>query len=318
MVLFEYCSGGCLETMVTAAAAVGRSIEDEPALAVELIGYMVDVACAMEYLSKLRCVHRDLATRNVLLAGDGSAKLADFGLSRRLSVEEGVYEQVTARPLPVRWMAPEALIGQKGSLVLDVQTDIWSYGVLVWEAMSLGALPYNDVAGLEAPGAVALYVANGGRLGRPAGCSERFHNALLECWAEEPSERPPFESLSRKMAAFRSEWDGQGGVLPGLSEHQQPRISDELRIKQLLSEINPSELVEWSKSTISALVTEALLREAALGPGSFCFRARFLLPPFLSVSLCFFSVDVASTCLIVVGGLIFGLDVGAAAQTLLG
>lgn len=101
MVLFEFCGNGSLEDILETAAEEDKTVADLGIY--RLTSFLVDVAAAMEYLGEIKCVHRDLATRNVLVTAEDVAKVADFGLGRQLEADE-VYDAVTARPLPARWM----------------------------------------------------------------------------------------------------------------------------------------------------------------------------------------------------------------------
>lgn len=140
---------------------------------------------------RLNCVHRDLASRNVLITAGDVAKVADFGIGRLLSEGEKVYEFSTERPLPLGWMSPEDMKTCTGS----VTGDVWAFGVLLWETASLAEAPYDGVTD------ILLYLETGARLLRPADCPDLWYLAMRECWSADPVMRPSFESLHRRLNA---------------------------------------------------------------------------------------------------------------------
>ena len=98
------------------------------------------VCKGMEYLGSRKCIHRDLAARNILVAKDYIIKIADFGLARDVQIND-YYRKKGEGFLPVRWMAPESLFYRR----YTIQSDVWSFGILFWEIMSMGGQPYPEV-----------------------------------------------------------------------------------------------------------------------------------------------------------------------------
>ncbi|XP_051568819.1 tyrosine-protein kinase receptor Tie-1-like isoform X2 [Myxocyprinus asiaticus] len=175
-----------------------RVLETDPAFAKEhgtastltsqqLLQFAADVATGMHYLSDKQFIHRDLAARNVLVGENLVAKIADFGLSRG----EEVYVKKTMGRLPVRWMAIESL----NYSVYTTKSDVWSFGVLLWEIVSLGGTPYCGMTCAE------LYekLPQGYRMEQPRNCDDEVYELMRQCWRDRPYERPPFSQISVQL-----------------------------------------------------------------------------------------------------------------------
>ncbi|BHF73666.1 hypothetical protein SprV_0401674800 [Sparganum proliferum] len=164
-----------------------------PLFRADLFSMAVDVANAMAHLTSFRISHGDLAARNVILAGDFTAKLCDFGLAR--SYDDSPEDKVSVDRLPIRWSAPELLANPP---VWHPKSDVWSFGVLLWEIFSLGSTPYPTCATEEA---VADRVLSGWRLTAPTFVPRQleslFSHLLSSCWGAvgQPDSRPPFSEL---------------------------------------------------------------------------------------------------------------------------
>ncbi|KAL4635000.1 tyrosine-protein kinase receptor Tie-1 isoform X1 [Arapaima gigas] len=179
-----------------------RVLETDPAFAKEhctastltsqqLLQFAVDVATGMHYLSEKQFIHRDLAARNVLVGENLVAKIADFGLSRG----EEVYVKKTMGRLPVRWMAIESL----NYSVYTTKSDVWSFGVLLWEIVSLGGTPYCGMTCAE------LYekLPQGYRMEKPRNCDDEVYELMRQCWRDRPYERPPFSQISLQLSRMQ-------------------------------------------------------------------------------------------------------------------
>ena len=141
----------------------------------------------MEYLGTMKCIHRDLAARNVLVAKNLVIKIGDFGLARDVHKND-YYRKVGDGWLPIRWMAPEAVFERKYTSM----SDVWSFGVLLWEIMSLGASPYPSDTKMEV---IFQMLKEGHRMERPKNCSIEIYLIMRDCWNHSPDQRPSFSSL---------------------------------------------------------------------------------------------------------------------------
>ncbi|KAJ8921659.1 hypothetical protein NQ315_010568, partial [Exocentrus adspersus] len=155
---------------------------------VELLKMCVDVSKGCKYLEEMHFVHRDLACRNCLVSSTDTesriVKIGDFGLARDI-YKNDYYRKEGEGLLPVRWMSPESLVDG----VFTSQSDVWAFGVLLWEIMTLGQQPYPARTNLE----VLHYVRKGGRLGKPTDCPEDLYKLMLKCWEFVPERRPTFK-----------------------------------------------------------------------------------------------------------------------------
>lgn len=156
------------------------------------INFAYDACCGMEYLERQRVVHRDLAARNVLISHDGAAKVADFGLART----DLRPDDTAQAKLPIKWTAPEALKYNKFSN----KSDMWSFGILLWEIYSFGRVPYPRIPLAE----VVRHVERGYRMEAPEGCPAEPYELMRAAWQQEPAARPAFSNARARLHAIRA------------------------------------------------------------------------------------------------------------------
>ncbi|XP_044151397.1 fibroblast growth factor receptor 3 isoform X1 [Bufo gargarizans] len=192
-VLVEYASKGNLREYLRARRPPGMDysfdtckIPAEQLTFKDLVSCAYQVARGMEYLASQKCIHRDLAARNVLVTDDNVMKIADFGLARDIHNID-YYKKTTNGRLPVKWMAPEALFDR----VYTHQSDVWSFGVLLWEIFTLGGSPYPGIPVEE----LFKLLKEGHRMDKPANCTHELYMIMRECWHAVPSQRPTFKQL---------------------------------------------------------------------------------------------------------------------------
>ncbi|KAM9111453.1 fibroblast growth factor receptor 3-like [Pangshura tecta] len=191
-ILVEYASKGNLQQYLRDHRPPNTFPLDTCKLPEEQLTFKDLVSCAyqvsrgMEYLASHKCIHRDLAARNVLVTEDNVMKIADFGLARDVA-NISCYKKTTSGRLPVKWMAPEALFDG----VYTHQSDVWSFGVLLWEIFTLGGSPYPGIPSQE----IFKFIEEGNRLDKPANCTHDLYMIMKECWHVVPLARPTFKQL---------------------------------------------------------------------------------------------------------------------------
>ncbi|XP_069500975.1 tyrosine-protein kinase receptor UFO-like isoform X2 [Ambystoma mexicanum] len=151
-----------------------------------LVGFLVDIASGMDYLSSRGFIHRDLAARNCMLREDLRVCVADFGLSRKVYSKD-YYRQGVVSRMPVKWMAIESIT----EYIYTPKTDVWSFGVTMWEVLSCGMTPYPGVQNHE----MYLHLQRGNRMEKPPLCPGELYEAMCRCWQECPARRPVFSEL---------------------------------------------------------------------------------------------------------------------------
>lgn len=172
----------------------GRSSEEDearedlrPLNLSDLLQFSSQVAQGMAFLASKNCIHRDLAARNVLISDGRVAKICDFGLARDIMNDSNYVVKGNAR-LPVKWMAPESIF----DCIYTVQSDVWSYGILLWEIFSLGKSPYP---GMVVNSKFYSMVKQGYQMARPDFAPLEMYSIMQACWSLEPTRRPTFDQI---------------------------------------------------------------------------------------------------------------------------
>ncbi|KAG9278768.1 epidermal growth factor receptor-like [Astyanax mexicanus] len=151
-----------------------------------LLNWCVQIAKGMNYLEDRHLVHRDLAARNVLVKTPQHVKITDFGLAKLLSADEKEYHADGGK-VPIKWMALESILHR----TYTHQSDVWSYGVTVWELMTFGTKPYDGIPASE----IAGVLEKGERLPQPPICTIDVYMIMVKCWMIDAESRPRFREL---------------------------------------------------------------------------------------------------------------------------
>ncbi|XP_037073486.1 ALK tyrosine kinase receptor-like [Pollicipes pollicipes] len=205
-IVLELLSGGDLKSFLRESRPTP---ERPPSLKIQdLLTCAIDVAKGCEYLENKRFIHRDIAARNCLLTTKGPGrvvKIADFGMSRDI-YRADYYRKGGRTMIPVKWMPPEAFLDG----VFTTKTDVWSFGVLLWEVMTLGQLPYPGRGNTE----VMQLVMDGGRLDSPPNCPRPVYGVMCQCWQRVPEERPSFTTVLERLDYCLQDPDVMAAPLP--------------------------------------------------------------------------------------------------------
>ncbi|XP_073250033.1 uncharacterized protein [Porites lutea] len=155
-----------------------------------LMAFAWHICQGMDYLARKGYVHRDLAARNVLIGENKIAKVSDFGLSRHV-YEEKVYHGKPNRKLPLKWMSTEAIFDH----TFTTKSDVWAFGVVLWEIVTLGGTPYPTIESKE----LFRLLKNGYRMEKPDTCNKELYKMMHDCWQDNPENRPTFTQIRETL-----------------------------------------------------------------------------------------------------------------------
>ncbi|XP_028827210.1 ephrin type-A receptor 5 isoform X2 [Denticeps clupeoides] len=179
MIITEYMENGSLDTFLKK--------NDGQFTVIQLVGMLRGIASGMRYLSDMGYVHRDLAARNILVNSNLVCKVSDFGLSRVLEDDPEAAYTTRGGKIPIRWTAPEAIAFRK----FTSASDVWSYGIVMWEVMSYGERPYWEMSNQD----VIKAVEENYRLPGPMDCPAALYHLMMDCWQKDRNCRPKFEEI---------------------------------------------------------------------------------------------------------------------------
>uniref|UniRef100_A0A4W4E7I8 Ephrin type-B receptor 3 n=1 Tax=Electrophorus electricus TaxID=8005 RepID=A0A4W4E7I8_ELEEL len=218
MIVTEFMENGALDSFLR--------LNDGQFTVIQLVGMLRGIAAGMKYLSDMNYVHRDLAARNILVNSNLVCKVSDFGLSRFLEDDpsDPTYTSSLGGKIPIRWTAPEAIAYRK----FTSASDVWSYGIVMWEVMSYGERPYWDMSNQDVINAVEQDY----RLPPPMDCPTALHQLMLDCWVKERNLRPKFsqivntlDKLIRNAASLKVVTNTQSGASQPLLDRSVPDYS---------------------------------------------------------------------------------------------
>uniref|UniRef100_A0A8C9VQD8 receptor protein-tyrosine kinase n=1 Tax=Scleropages formosus TaxID=113540 RepID=A0A8C9VQD8_SCLFO len=261
MIITEYMENGALDSFLRQ--------NDGQFTPIQLVGMLRGIASGMKYLSEMSYVHRDLAARNILVNSNLVCKVSDFGLSRFLqeNSSDPTYTSSLGGKIPIRWTAPEAIAFRK----FTSASDVWSYGIVMWEVMSFGERPYWDMSNQDVINAIEQDY----RLPPPPDCPTFLHQLMLDCWQKDRAARPRFaaivsalDKLIRNPASLKIvAQDGAGPSHPLLDQRGPPPLSACNSVGEWLRAIKMERYEEGflqagftSFQMLSQISTEDLLR----------------------------------------------------------
>uniref|UniRef100_A0A8C1F0Q3 receptor protein-tyrosine kinase n=1 Tax=Cyprinus carpio carpio TaxID=630221 RepID=A0A8C1F0Q3_CYPCA len=246
LVITEYCCHGDLLNFLrisqcrSSSCAAGSSLDCEkaedswPLDMDDLLRFSYQVAQGLDFLAAKNCIHRDVAARNVLLTNSRVAKICDFGLARDIMNDSNYVVKGNAR-LPVKWMAPESIF----DCVYTVQSDVWSYGILLWEIFSLGKSPYPNIL---VDSKFYKMIKCGYQMSRPDFASPEMYSIMKMCWNLDPAERPTFSKISQLIERMLGDTEDQ-------QETQYQNVQSDVHDDQQLESCDPVKHEEESFET---------------------------------------------------------------------
>ncbi|XP_055073067.2 tyrosine-protein kinase Lyn [Misgurnus anguillicaudatus] len=191
-IITEYMANGSLLDFLKTPA--GRKVKLP-----KLIDFCAQIAEGMAYLEKKNYIHRDLRAANVLVSESLLCKIADFGLAR--VIEDNEYSAREGAKFPIKWTAPEAI----NFGTFTIKSDMWSFGVLMYETVTYGKIPYAGLSNSE----VMARVQRGYRMQCPESCTKELYEVMMTCWKAKPEDRPTFEYMQSVLEDFNTATEGQ-------------------------------------------------------------------------------------------------------------
>uniref|UniRef100_A0A8C2ENX9 receptor protein-tyrosine kinase n=1 Tax=Cyprinus carpio TaxID=7962 RepID=A0A8C2ENX9_CYPCA len=237
MIITEFMENGSLDSFLRQ--------NDGQFTVIQLVGMLRGIAAGMKYLCDMNYVHRDLAARNILVNSNLVCKVSDFGLSRFLEddTSDPTYTSALGGKIPIRWTAPEAIQYRK----FTSSSDVWSYGIVMWEVMSYGERPYWDMSNQDVINAIEQDY----RLPPPMDCPNALHQLMLDCWQKDRNNRPKFnqivntlDKMIRNPGSLKATSPLSSGVHLPLLDRSTPDFSSFSTVDEWLDAIKMSQYKE--------------------------------------------------------------------------
>ncbi|KAM3852222.1 tyrosine-protein kinase Mer isoform 2-T2 [Vipera latastei] len=206
-----------------------------------LLKFMIHIALGMEYLSSKHFLHRDLAARNCMLRDDMTVCVADFGLSKKIYSGD-YYRQGRIAKMPVKWIAIESLADR----VYTTKSDVWAFGVTMWEIATRGMTPYPGVQNHE----IYDYLLHGHRLKQPEGCLDDLYEIMYSCWRADPVDRPTFSELKLHLEKILESLPALGEpssviyINTNLQEANAKELMEDYEFPQIDTVLDPNEIIQ--------------------------------------------------------------------------
>ncbi|XP_075426452.1 ephrin type-A receptor 3-like isoform X2 [Ascaphus truei] len=239
MIITEFMENGSLDSFLKK--------HDSQFTVIQLVGMLRGIASGMKYLSDMNYVHRDLAARNILVNSNLICKVSDFGLSRVLEDDPEAAYTTRGGKIPIRWTAPEAIAYRK----FTSASDVWSYGIVMWEVISYGERPYWEMSNQD----VIKAIDEGYRLPPPMDCPIVLHQLMLDCWQKCRNDRPKFgqivnilDKLIRTPSSLNQ--------LANSSSWQDPSVQDSFTVTTIVEWLEAIKMTQYTENfTMAGYVT---------------------------------------------------------------
>ncbi|XP_065053384.1 fibroblast growth factor receptor 1-like [Rhopilema esculentum] len=198
MIIVEYCAHGDLQGFLRNSRGISEQYyktnyhpSGEKLSSKMLLKFAWQITKGMTHLSAFKVIHRDLASRNILVDENLVCKISDFGFARDIYIEDQYMKKSQGGRFPIKWMAIESLLDG----ISTSKSDVWSFGVVLWEIVTLGASPYPGMNSYE----VVSFLQDGYRMDKPKHCSDEVYAVSMDCWHIAAQRRPTFEELADRL-----------------------------------------------------------------------------------------------------------------------